>query len=82
MFPLWQIPRDVTGCIASNFLLMQCKTKHVWFCFTQLKQGLTTYICKLDKLEQYERRGNILIHGIPKSDQKKDDSLDTLLNIA
>ena len=48
----------------------------------RLKQAVNLQVFKLDELDQYGRRENIRIHGVPESFDTKDDGESVVLNIA
>ena len=48
----------------------------------QLKQPVNLNHCKIDSLEQYDRRENLRIYNVPEITAKKDDSLEVPLNVA
>ena len=48
----------------------------------KLKQAFNLNIYKIDELEQYGRRENLRIHGVPESNSKADDGEWVLFIIA
>ena len=48
----------------------------------QLKQAVNMNIQEIDNLEQYSRRENIRIHGVPEPQGKKDDGEEVVVELA
>ena len=48
----------------------------------KLKQALNINTLDIDNLQQYSRRENIRIHGIPESKGKKDDGEEVVIELA
>ena len=48
----------------------------------QIKQAVNMNILEIDSLEQYSRRENIRIHGVPEPQGKKDDGEEVVVELA
>ena len=61
----------------SDQKIEELKTKN-----EKLKQALNTNTLEIDNLQQYSRRENIRIHGIPEPKGKKDDGEEVVIELA
>ena len=61
----------------NNEEMMKLKAENI-----KLKQAISLNVFNVDELEQYGRRENLRIHGIPESLKKNDDGEDIVLNLA
>ena len=61
----------------SNLKTEELKTEN-----KKLKQALNINTLESDNLEQYSRRENIRIHGIPEPKGKKDDGEEVVIELA
>ena len=61
----------------SNQKIKELKTEN-----EQLKQAVNMNILEINNLEQYSRRENIRIHGVPEPPGKKDDGEEVVVELA
>ena len=59
-----------------------CKPKRLEIENERLKKSVNLSLFKIDALEQYGRRENLRIHGIPESKNNQDDGEEIVLKIA